>query len=168
MWAAGSKGASLGSGFRTRQAWRYSIGFTLVELLIVFAVIGLVLALAVSRSSGFYENIQRREAIREVRSLFLYAREAALSSGQARDVRVNPGSRKISTGDRHIQLPESLSLTVHGAAELNADNVGVIRFYPDGSASGGGVDIATKRGPQSRITVDWLLGRVELEQGEPG
>ncbi len=63
-----------------------------------------------------------------------------------------------------VTLPSGLTVIAHGAAELNLDNVGVIRFYPDGSASGGGVDVRGADGALTRITVDWLVGRVEMER----
>ena len=40
------------------------------------------------------------------------------------------------------------------------NGTGVIRFYPEGGASGGGVDIRHPAGGGVRITVDWLKGSV--------
>lgn len=138
-------------------------GFSLVELLVVLAIGALVMAAAVPSSVRFYEGMQRRQAVRNTVTLLATAREQALSSGRAQDVKVRPSARRIWYGERSHTLPSGLSLVVHGAAELNRDNVGLIRFYPDGSASGGGVDIRRKDGDGTRISVDWLLGRVRQE-----
>ena len=147
-----------------RSSSSTSRGFSLVEVLVALAVVGLVLAAAVPATSRFYDNLQRREAIRDVRNLLIAARETALTTGNAQDVRIRPSARRISAGRKEVTLPRGLTVTAHGAAELNLDNVGVIRFYPDGSASGGGVDVRGADGALTRITVDWLVGRVEMER----
>lgn len=138
-------------------------GFSLIELMVALAIAGLIMAVAVPSSVRFYEGMQRRQAVRDAVSLLAAAREQALSSGRAQDVNVRPADRRIWYGNKTQTLPEGLQLTVHGAAELNRDNVGVIRFYPDGSASGGGVDIRRGDGSGTRISVDWLVGRVRQE-----
>lgn len=152
----------------TKRVQARASGFSLVELLVALAIVGLVMAAAVPASARFYDSLQRREAIRETRNLFLVARERALSSGRVQDVMVKPNERRIWLGDKEIILPEGQVLTVHGAAELNRARVGVIRFYPDGSSSGGGVDIAASNGGNTRISVDWLIGRVEIQQNQAG
>lgn len=136
-------------------------GFSLVELLVALAIAAMVMAAAVPSSVRFYEGMQRRQAVRDAVTLLSSARERALSSGRVQDVNVRPSNRRIWYGDRSHTLPKGLVLTVHGAAELNRENVGVIRFYPDGSTSGGGVDIAKSDGSGTRISVDWLVGRVQ-------
>ncbi len=44
------------------------------------------------------------------------------------------------------ELPDSLEVEVLGSQELNRDGAGVIRFYPDGGASGGYVKLAHENG----------------------
>jgi len=41
-----------------------------------------------------------------------------------------------------------------------------IRFYPDGSSTGGSIDLSVN-GEGYRIKVDWLTGGVSLD-GDPG
>lgn len=138
-------------------------GFSLVELMVVLAIGGLLVAVAAPASMRFYDNTQKREAVRETMGLFAAARERALSTGNPQDVSVQPESRRIWSNAKETVIPEGLSLTVHGAAELNHARVGVIRFYPDGSASGGGVDILRPDGSGTRINVDWLVGSVKQQ-----
>ena len=51
------------------------------------------------------------------------------------------------------------------AKEVNRDGLGVIRFYHDGGASGGGIDITREGSNTVKIAVDWLVGRVEVDFG---
>lgn len=146
--------------FSGRGSGRAS-GFSLVELLVALAIAGMIMALAAPASVRFYEGIQRRQAVRDTVTLLASAREQALSSGRYQDVMVRPATRVVWREGKEHQLPDGLSVTVHGAAELNHRDVGVIRFYPDGSASGGGIDIARSDGSGTRINVDWLIGSVQ-------
>ncbi len=135
-------------------------GFTLVELLAVLAVIGFLLAVAAPASVGFYRNSQERQAIRETMQVFASARERAMTSARIVDVRIYPQEKRIETERGAYTYPSSVSLVGRGSRELNEQQAAVIRFYPDGSSSGGGVDIQRSSGSVTHVDVDWLLGRI--------
>ena len=135
-------------------------GFTLVELLVALAIAGLVLAVAVPAGFRFYDGMQTREAVRDVVTLFAAARQQAITSGEARDVLVWPEERRIVLGKTERRLPGGLRVTVHSAREINRERAGVIRFYPEGGTSGGGIDITNPGSGTIAIDVDWLTGRV--------
>ncbi len=142
---------------------RTAAGFSLLELMAALAIAGLVLALAVPSTMKLYENIRYRQAVRDVVTIFASARYTAVNSGRAQNVAVNPRERSLSFNGSVHRLPDSVSLTVHAARELNEDSIGIIRFYPEGGASGGGVDIESASGVGVSIAVDWLLGSVTQE-----
>ncbi|WP_245629520.1 GspH/FimT family protein [Kiloniella spongiae] len=48
--------------------------------------------------------------------------------------------------------------------ETAGGNIGGIRFYPDGSATGGQITLSTPKGQSALIRVDWLTGRVIVEE----
>ena len=135
-------------------------GFSLVELMVAMAIAGIVMAAVVPYSLRFYEGMERRQAVRNTVTLLMTAREQALATGRNRDVFVRPATGRIWLGDREQRAPGGLSISVRGARQLNRDGVGVIRFYPDGSASGGGIDFIRSDGTGTGIEVDWLVGRV--------
>jgi general secretion pathway protein H len=141
-------------------------GFTLVELLAALTIIGLVLAVSVPASMRFYQSMQYRSAVKDVISLFVSARHAALDRGVVQDVKVDIASRELRLNDTVKALPEGINVVVHAAAELNRGNVGVFRFYPEGGASGGGIDLEMPNRSGVRIGVDWLVGRVSQETYE--
>ncbi len=145
---------------------RRVVGFTLLELLAALAIAGLVLAVSVPASVRMYESMQYREAVRDVISLFASARYAAIHSGQTQDVEISPERRELRLNSTVKRLPEGMKISVASARELNTRGVGVIRFYPDGGASGGGVEIERPGGGGVKLSVDWLLGRVSQERYE--
>jgi general secretion pathway protein H len=143
-------------------------GFTLLELLIAFAIFGLLLAVATPSGLRMYENMQYRGAVSDVFSTLTMARVAAISRGDSLDVVINPEARMLSVGDTQSRLPDNVTLRVLGARELNREDAGVIRFYPDGSSSGGAVGLVSEQGKETEVQVDWLLGSVSLCKNDCG
>lgn len=141
-------------------------GFTLVEVVAAFVIVGLVIALAVPLATTTYEGIRYRAGIRDTLTLLESARYAALANGVAQDVLVSADENWIRFEGRIIGFPESVEIAAHSAKEVNRDGLGVIRFYPDGSASGGGIDIKRLGDSSTSISVDWLVGRVSLVEAD--
>ena len=135
----------------------------MLELLVAMSIVGLLLAVAVPASSRFYESMQYRQAVRDVVTTLASARYSAINSGRASDVAIDPQALTLTFGDKFTQLPPDFELSVHTAAELNRERSGVIRFYPEGGSSGGGIDLQRPNGAGIRISVDWLMGRVTQE-----
>ena len=88
------------------------------------------------------------------------ARYAAVNSGRAQDVAINPGTNQISFREQVTQLPEKLNVVVHSAREINRRDEGVIRFYPEGGSSGGDIELERPDADGLRVSVEWLDGRV--------
>ncbi len=147
------------AGDRLRRG-RSPGGFTLLEVLIALAVVVLVVGVSVPAMQRLYASSQYRGAIADVLGLLGSARHTAIRTGQAQDVLVDPRERRVAAGSVEKILPESITLEVLGSVELNRDGAGVIRFYPDGGASGGYVNLLGANGNAVQLQVDWLLGRV--------
>ena len=143
---------------------RTQTGFTLIELLATITIMGMVLAVTIPASMRFYESIQYRQAVRDVITLLGSARYTAVNTGRAQDVFINPETNELRLNKKRTLLPEGLNLVVTTAQEVNREDEGVIRFYPEGGSSGGGIDIERPGADGVRISVDWLVGRVSQER----
>jgi general secretion pathway protein H len=136
----------------------------MIELLVAITIVGMLMVVAVPASMRFYQSIQYRQAVRDVITVLSSARYAAVNTGRAQDVVINPKTRELRLNEKRTQLPEGLNLVVTSAQEVNRQEEGVIRFYPEGGSSGGGVDIERPGTDGVRISVDWLVGRVIQER----
>ena len=151
-----------------RAVSRRDSGFSLLELLLVIAIAGLLLAVSAPASRKFYQSIQYRQAVREVVILLQSARFVAVKTGLAQDVGIYPSQNRVAFGEHITDLPDELTLAVRSAQEVNRPGAGIIRFYPEGGSSGGDIDIERPGGDRVRISVDWLVGRVTHESRGPG
>ncbi|WP_116367411.1 pilus assembly FimT family protein [Parahaliea mediterranea] len=139
---------------------RATSGFTLLELVVALAIAGLLMALVVPAAGRMYTGMQYREGIREAMTVLTAARVKAVTSGKPQDVEVRPDKRSLSFDGKTHTLPAGVRMAVHSARELNRQGTGIIRFYPEGGASGGGIDIESARGDGISVKVDWLTGAV--------
>ncbi|WP_205743076.1 type II secretion system protein [Halioglobus maricola] len=135
----------------------------MVELLVAIAIVGLLMAVTVPGALNFYESIQYRQAVREVITTLGTARQRSLDTGRTLDVSFDLERNVIALGDDQQQLPDDFNLAVTTAAEVNRDGLGIIRFYPEGSSSGGDVVLESPTGRGVVISVDWLMGGLSQE-----
>lgn len=135
----------------------------------------LFVGLAVPSGWKMYRSMEYRKAVRDISTAASAARYNAITSGIAQDVLVDTAASsylvrehgKSVRRDSFHSLPESISLAARTAAEINPTReIAGIRFYPDGSSSGGSISVSreTSGGADGvRLRVDWLLGRVTQE-----
>ena len=159
-------------------------GFTLVEMLVVLAVMALIVALVPPLLSGGQSKAELTAATREIQSALRETRSVAISQGRTSsfvvDVRINAYRR---SGDGRIyHVPSGIRLSIFAATDdpdlessekserddqpgtRAGDEPSIIRFFADGSSTGGGVRLVQGR-RRSIILVDWLTGRLSLEAG---
>lgn len=140
-------------------------GFTLVELIVVLAIMALVAGAATFAYPRFHEAMQYRSAVRGVVGGLHKARADAMRDGDQAVFFVDLGSRSYGVGDRILgTFPDPLDVRfVVARREVPGGQRGSIRFYADGASTGGSVDIGRNDGAGVRVRVDWLLGRITQE-----
>lgn len=102
-------------------------------------------------------------AAAETAAILRRARSQAIVANAPVAVRIDVDAPSVTLpGERPYALPERLSLSLFTAvSEQHAANVGEIRFFPDGSSTGGEVTV-TGQNARQYVQVDWLTGRVAV------
>jgi general secretion pathway protein H len=144
-------------------------GFTLLELLLVLAIAGLLMAVTPPLLSSAFPGLQLRGAAREVAAGLRAARGRAIATRSETLVQVDLEGRRIVLPGRArpIQLAEALNLELTTArSEVSDTGVAAIRFFPDGSSTGGRITLSYRQAGYD-VDLDWLSGRIRLAPLEP-
>jgi general secretion pathway protein H len=140
-------------------------GFTLVELVVAISVAALLLATAPAALDRLYDAMVYRSTVRHMIVEMKAARLRAMQDGQPVAFVVDLEARRFGVDGRtEIGIPDALKVSAIVAdVEVSEGGRSAIRFYPDGSATGGSVELERSSGRGVRLRVDWLLGRVSQE-----
>ena len=139
-------------------------GFTLVELLVVLAIAGALLAVAPMALQRYRESTEYRDTVRTIAAGLAEARNAAISGGRVVAFSVDLGGRQYGVdGGLKRELPQSVQVRATVADTDLVGNVARIRFFPGGNATGGSIEVIRPSGTGARVRTDWLDGRVSLE-----
>ena len=129
-------------------------GFTLLEMLVVLAVLGMVAGLVIARGPMRSAGLNARVAATMLAGSLRAARSEAIATDRPVAVLINGPAGTVQIG---LRAPRSMGAQLVPPARP-------IVFAPDGSSSGGQVLVAA--GPQRRlVAVDWLTGRVSIADG---
>jgi general secretion pathway protein H len=127
-------------------------GFTLIEMIVVLAILALIVGLVVARGPMHSARLDAQAAAREVISALRLARGRAIAEDRPVSVVLAPGRYQVEGLAAHT-VPSDVALSGNA----------VIRFAPDGSSSGGTIAVRTAAASVT-IMVNWLTGRVEMAQ----
>ncbi len=161
-----AQGAELQQPRPVRKARRRSRpdGFTLIELVVVLVIMGLMLGLLLTRGPMRHPTLEVRAAAARVAQGLRVARARAIALNRRVSFSLDLTGHDFRIDNAPPQaLPETLRLamlTIAGKASRQ-QNIGTISFGPDGSSSGGRIELDGD-GMRLLVGVDWLSGRVSV------
>lgn len=142
-------------------------GFSLVELLIVIALIvtlGAILAPLLLPSPARALQAGARDVATALRESRREAR--AMHPRRYSSMDTETGAFGTAGGPQQYTLPDGVQAELTTAQSLSeGDSTGRIAFFPDGSASGGRVRLAAAR-HALQVDVEWLNGRIRISEAE--
>src|ERR1700692_1208985 len=127
-------------------SWRTppSAGFTLIEMIVVLAILGMTLVLITAYRSPRSQTLSTDGAASQLAADLRLARSQAIAGNRpvlvsvdlpGHQYRVGTGGVRLIPGELHIEL-----LTI--ANERQSERVADIRFNPDGSSTGDALALA--------------------------
>jgi general secretion pathway protein H len=138
-------------------------GFTLIELLAVLFILALVAAFVVP-SLGGGEAVELKGAARTLAAGLRHTRNQALNDNRSATLALDVAKREFQlSGEKRIRkLPGRIDIVLFTArSEQQSAERGAIRFFPDGSSTGGRITLSTEK-LRYLVNVDWLTGRVSI------
>jgi general secretion pathway protein H len=127
----------------------------LVALALMALFAGLLLPALVTPVSS-----ELRAAGARVSSMLRRTREAAVNASTSEAVRIDIETASLVRGETLLALRDGISVELFTArSELESDTVGRVRFFPDGSSTGGRITLSMQQ-RRYMVDVDWLTGRV--------
>lgn len=134
-----------------------------MELLVVLAVLGLVLVLAVPTLGRALPGLELRTDARALAGALREARALAIAGNREVTLLIDVQQRTVSVGPGSaLTLDPRLGISLLTASsEASAEGTGGISFFPDGTSTGGRVTLALGE-RQRHVVVDWLTGTVSV------
>jgi general secretion pathway protein H len=134
-------------------------GFTLLELIVTLSILGLALALIVGYKPPWSSGLGLRGTAAELASGLRLTRSEAILRNQSTAFEIDLAGHRYRVGSGAVRQLLTVTGEQHYAAQ------GAIRFNPDGSSTGGRIEVAD--GARSiAVGVDWLSGRVSVAEGQ--
>lgn len=141
-----------------------SLGFTLIEILMTLVIAAAITAISATAYSRLSSSAALKATSQDILVTLRRARISAIAKSEEvafafdndRNIYWVIGSQ------RQRLIDSSLNLKMFSAKGLSAKkNISHIRFAPDGSSSGGEIEITNGKKAYN-IAVEWLSGKVEL------
>jgi general secretion pathway protein H len=140
-------------------------GFTLVEVLVVVALLGMAMGLIATKGPVRNHAVEMDAVAEQVAQSARMAHARAITGNRVvrlildlptHSLRIDTSRPTVLPATVGVLMTAVLGESVGGAASA-------IRFNPDGSATGGQIELT--EGPRrALIGVDWLTGRVSVAQ----
>lgn len=150
----------------TEQRGR-AAGFTLLELLVVMAIISVIVMLALPSIQSVVPGLELRAETEALRRTLRSVRAAAVRDTRETTLTVDTARgiwRNDVTGETTSLSRGTLLSMLTARQEQVGEDIGRIRFFPDGSSTGGRLTLSN--GGVSILAIDWIDGQVRLEDAD--
>lgn len=145
---------------------RRALGYSLLELLVVVALLAAIATLGAAVLGRALPGQELRTTARDLAADLRFTRARAIASGREQVFLLSVDERRWdAAGERRGEWSDALQVEATTARQESAGvRTAAVRFFPDGSASGGRV--VFRHGEAAwRVDIAWLTGEVALRRG---
>ena len=142
-------------------------GFTLLELIVVLFIVVLGFSVVGINLSSGNDSTELKVAARDIVSALRYARGQALIYHQETTVTLDlaENTYTVSGQDKVYPIPKAIDVTVVTAQSELTEGSASIRFFADGSSTGGRINLELGKAAW-QIDINWLTGQIELDEAD--
>ena len=143
-------------------------GFTLIEIIAVIALLALAASTVVFFVSRSLSTQQIKGAGRDLVAALRYTRGQAIVKRKEQALELDVEKRAYRAPNKpEVSLPKDMTMKLLTAAQERVDETtGRVRFFPDGSSTGGRISlIAGER--EWQVEIAWLTGEVRMREAQP-
>jgi general secretion pathway protein H len=139
-------------------------GFTLIEMIAVIVLLAIVMTVVTISFSKSLQSARIRGASRDLVAALRYTRGQAIVKGEQEVLVLDLDNNSYTApGKGAVKLPKDMTLRLTTAEqEQTGANAGGIRFFADGSSTGGHISVLQGQ-REWRINVAWLTGDIALD-----
>jgi general secretion pathway protein H len=133
-------------------------------MLVVMVIMVLAYAMTAPMISAGMSGVELKAAARQVAAGLRKARSEAVAQKNEVALILDVEGRqfKFGSGKHAYRLPEKIEISLFTAqSELTGEKTGAIRFYPDGSSTGGRITLSRDE-RKYLVDVDWMTGQVKI------
>jgi general secretion pathway protein H len=142
-----------------------SAGFTLLEIMIVLVIATVIYAILLGVPMRGGKSADLKYAARTLASGLRQAQTTAMATRRDATLTLDLDQKEYQVlGEKEAhKLPDDIDIKlVTAQSEVTSQKRGAIRFYPDGSSTGGRITVSAGE-RKFLVDVDWLTGRVSIE-----
>ena len=143
---------------------RRQAAFTLIEVILVLVIGAATYVLVLGMPMRGASTADLKAAARALAAGLREAQTMAMATKRDTALTLDLDTREYTvTGDQALrQVPKELELKLFTAqSEVTGEKRGAIRFYPDGSSTGGRITVSSGE-RKYLVDVDWITGRVSI------
>ena len=138
-------------------------GFTLAELLVVLAIVALAAAISFPNLKAGQDERSVRLLSERIAGALLEGRLRAIAMNEVSSIEFDIQTRIFdANGEAIATMPANVKVELLTARGETFQDKPSIRFFPDGSSTGGSIILSTEETSRT-IKLRWLTGHVEIE-----
>ena len=144
---------------------RKAAGFTLLEIIIVLVIGAAIDSLILGVPMRGATSADLKAAARSLASGLRQAQTTAMATRRDASLVLDLDAHQFTIGNdaQPRKLPDGIELKLDTAdSEVTGERRGAIRFYPDGSSTGGRITVSAGE-RKYLVDVEWLTGRVSID-----